>query len=45
MTFGYLWTLYVCVCGINDPGHIYNEYLIVHAKSGMTEVVPEPCQP
>jgi hypothetical protein len=25
------------VCGINDPGHTYDEYLILLAKSGMTE--------
>jgi hypothetical protein len=45
MTFGYLSTLYVCVCGINDPGHTCDEYLILLAKLGMIEVVPEPCQP
>jgi hypothetical protein len=45
MTFDYLWTLYVRVCGINDPGHICDEYFILFTKSGMTEVVPEPCQP
>jgi hypothetical protein len=39
MTFGYLWTLYVCVCGINDHGHRSDEYLILFTKSGMTEVV------
>jgi hypothetical protein len=25
------------VCGINDPGHTYDENLILLAKSGMTE--------
>jgi hypothetical protein len=44
MTFGYQWTLYVCVCGINDPGHTCDEYLVLLAKSGMTEVVLEPWQ-
>jgi hypothetical protein len=29
--------------GTIDPGHTYNEYLVFHAKSGMKEVVPEPC--
>jgi hypothetical protein len=36
MTFGYLWTLFVCVCWTNDPEHTYDEYLVLHAKSGMT---------
>jgi hypothetical protein len=27
------------VTGINDPGHTCNEYLVLFAKSGMTEVV------
>jgi hypothetical protein len=36
MTFGYLWTLYVNVCGINDLGHTCDEYLVLLAKSGMT---------
>jgi hypothetical protein len=25
------------VCGINDPGHTYDEYVILLAKLGMTE--------
>jgi hypothetical protein len=36
MIFGYLWTLYVYVCRINDPKHIYNKYLILLIKSDMT---------
>jgi hypothetical protein len=36
MTFGYLWTLYVHVYGINDPGHTCDEYLVLLVKSGMT---------
>jgi hypothetical protein len=36
MTFGYLWRLYVHMCGINDPGHTCDEYLVLLAKSGMT---------
>jgi hypothetical protein len=24
------------MCGTIDPGHTYDEYLILHAKSGMT---------
>jgi hypothetical protein len=31
--------LYVHVCAINDPGHTSDEYLVLFAKSGMTEVV------
>jgi hypothetical protein len=45
VTFGYLWTLYVRMCGINDPGHTCDDYLVLLVKSGMIEVVPEPCQP
>jgi hypothetical protein len=37
MTFGYLWTLCVRVCGINDPGHTCDEYLVLLAKSSMTD--------
>jgi hypothetical protein len=33
------------VCGINDPGHTCDENSILAKKSGMTEVVLEPCQP
>jgi hypothetical protein len=36
MVFGYMWTLYVRVCEINDPGHTCDEYLVLLAKSGMT---------
>jgi hypothetical protein len=39
MTFSYLWTLYIRVCGINDPGHTYDEYLVLFTKLGMIEVV------
>jgi hypothetical protein len=45
VTFRYLWTLYVSVCAINDPGYTCDEYMVLLAKSGMIEVVPEPCQP
>jgi uncharacterized membrane protein YhaH (DUF805 family) len=38
VTFGYLWTLYVHVCGINDYEHTCDEYLVLLAKSGMIEV-------
>jgi hypothetical protein len=44
MTFGYLLTLYVRVCGINDLGHTCDEYLDLFSKLDMTEVVPELCQ-
>jgi hypothetical protein len=27
---------YVHVCGINDLGHTYDEYLVLFTKSGMT---------
>jgi hypothetical protein len=27
------------VCGINDHEHTYDEYLILFAKSGMTQVM------
>jgi hypothetical protein len=36
MTFGYLWTLYVRVRGINDTEHTCDEYLVLFAKAGMT---------
>jgi hypothetical protein len=36
MTSGYLWTHYGRVCGINDPEHTCDEYLILFAKLGMT---------
>jgi hypothetical protein len=36
---------FMSVCGINYPGHTCDEYLVLLAKSGMTEVVLEPCQP
>jgi hypothetical protein len=45
MIFGYLSTHFVHVCGINYPGHTCDEYSVLVAKPGMTEVVPEPCQP
>jgi hypothetical protein len=32
------------MCGIIDLGHTCNEYLVLLAKSGMTEVVPKPSQ-
>jgi hypothetical protein len=35
MTFSYLWTLYVRVCGINDHGHTCDEYLVLFTKLGM----------
>jgi hypothetical protein len=35
MTFVYLWTLYVCLCGINDSGHTCDEYLVLLAKLGL----------
>jgi hypothetical protein len=46
----YSWHLAICehflsVCGINDPGHTCDEYLVLLAKSGMTEVVTELCEP
>jgi hypothetical protein len=45
VTFVYPWTLFVPMCGTIDPGHTYDEYLVLLAKSGMTEVVLESCQP
>jgi hypothetical protein len=36
MTFGYLWTLLDHVCGINDPEHTCDEYLVLASKPGMT---------
>jgi hypothetical protein len=39
VTFVYLRTLYIRVCGINDHGHTYDEYLVLLAKSSMTEVL------
>jgi hypothetical protein len=39
MTFGYLWTLYVRVCGVIDLGHTCDEYLVLLAKSGMTDTL------
>jgi hypothetical protein len=35
MRFGYLSTLLVRVCGINDPGHTCDAYLVFLVKSGM----------
>jgi hypothetical protein len=32
------------VCDTNDPAHTCDEYLVLLAKLGMTEVVLEPCQ-
>jgi hypothetical protein len=29
MTFGFLWTLFVGMCGKNVSGHTYDEYLIL----------------
>jgi hypothetical protein len=43
--FGYLWTLYIYVYGINDSGHTCDEYLVLLAKLDMTEVVPGLRQP
>jgi hypothetical protein len=40
MTFGYLWALFVCMCGTIDPGHTYDEYLLLLAKLGMTTYNP-----
>jgi hypothetical protein len=31
-----MWTLLVCVCGINDTGHTCDEYMVLLVKSGMT---------
>jgi hypothetical protein len=31
--FGYLWTLLVRVCGINDPGHTCDGYLVLLYQS------------
>jgi hypothetical protein len=45
VTFGYLCTLSVRMCGINDPGHTCDECMVLVAESGMSEVVLEPCQP
>jgi hypothetical protein len=36
MTFDYLSTLFVRICGTINPGHTYDEYLVLLAKSGMT---------
>jgi hypothetical protein len=41
----YLYHLVICEHFWSDPGHTCNVYLILLAKSGMTEMVPEPCQP
>jgi hypothetical protein len=38
MTFVYLRTLYIRVCGINYPRHTCDEYFVLLAKSGMTLV-------
>jgi hypothetical protein len=38
-----MWTLYICVYGINDHRHTRNEYLVLFAKSGMTaSLLPAP---
>jgi hypothetical protein len=29
VTFGYLWVLFVRMCGTIDPGHTYDEYLVL----------------
>jgi hypothetical protein len=36
MIFGYPCTFFVRMCGTIDPGHTYDEYLVLLAKSGMT---------
>jgi hypothetical protein len=36
VTFGYLWTLFVRVYGINDPEHTCDKYLVLVTKPGMT---------
>jgi hypothetical protein len=33
------------VCGINDHGHTYDEYLVLVTELGVIEMVPEPRQP
>jgi hypothetical protein len=42
--FGYLRTLFVRVCGINDLGHTCDEYSVLFTKSGLTlhAATPEP---
>jgi hypothetical protein len=45
MTFGYLWTLLAVCVEQFILGHAYDEYLVLAQKSGMKEVVLEPCQP
>jgi hypothetical protein len=34
MTFGYLWTLFIHICGTIDPGHTYDEYMVLLVKVG-----------
>jgi hypothetical protein len=41
MTFDYLRTLYVCVCGKNDSGHRCDECMALLAKPSMTHHHPE----
>jgi hypothetical protein len=36
MTFGYLWTLFIHICGTIDPGHTYDEYMVLLVKLGLT---------
>jgi hypothetical protein len=36
VTFSYLWTLFVRICGTIDPRHTYDEYLVLLAKSIIT---------
>jgi hypothetical protein len=41
MTFDYLRTLYVCVCGKNDSRHRCDECMALLAKPSMTRPHPE----
>jgi hypothetical protein len=45
MTFGILWMLLVVCVQQLLLGHASDEYSVLAKKLGMTEVVPEPCQP
>jgi hypothetical protein len=45
MTFSYLLSLLAVFVEQLILGHAYNEYSVLAQKPGMTEGVPEPCQP
>jgi hypothetical protein len=40
MTFGYLCALFIRMCQTIEHGHIYDEYMVLALKQGMTTRLP-----